>query len=354
MASNRVTASRALLDWSGPIMCSCSPAWRSRSAGHLAAASWTWFSPNTLAPATITGSMAMASNVFDTVTKVTPAGSRPASRQAASISRRTEASAEAGSRVAMGRFIAGGIHDGPILFQVVIVPSRYCSKSLLFQVVQFLIIDPIPFLRLSGTWRGGDAMSSKTTSARAAMRKPQTSIRTRIIILALLLIVPLMVDRVCILISTRVALIAGAVGEVADLAQRGTDGTVGNPQRHPGLVTSSRPRLCGARTWRKGLRGVRVWLCGRCAVDQEPLHGRPERPYSMLDARLRRRDRCIRPDIISRKRAAPAIRPQRISRRTYRPAQHHGGLSGARQGRARERRHPGARRTSNGWIGSPN
>src|ERR1700681_4138107 len=53
--------------------------------------------------------------------------------------------------------------------------------------------------------------------------KPRVSIRTRIMILALMLIVPLMVDRVRLLESTRTERIAHAIGEVADLAQRGTE-----------------------------------------------------------------------------------------------------------------------------------
>jgi diguanylate cyclase (GGDEF)-like protein len=53
--------------------------------------------------------------------------------------------------------------------------------------------------------------------------KPRVSIRARIMILALMLIVPLMVDRVRLLENTRTERIGRAIGEVADLAQRGTE-----------------------------------------------------------------------------------------------------------------------------------
>jgi len=53
--------------------------------------------------------------------------------------------------------------------------------------------------------------------------KPRVSIRTRIMILALMLIVPLMVDRVRLLENTRTERIGRAIDEVADLAQRGTE-----------------------------------------------------------------------------------------------------------------------------------
>ena len=65
------------------------PACFSSSGGHLALASCTRFSPNTRWPASITGSIASAPNVFDTAISVTSAGSRPASRQARAISART-------------------------------------------------------------------------------------------------------------------------------------------------------------------------------------------------------------------------------------------------------------------------
>jgi diguanylate cyclase (GGDEF)-like protein len=66
-------------------------------------------------------------------------------------------------------------------------------------------------------------LSKSATSIQATVSKPRTSIRARIIMLSLLLIVPLIADRVRILISTRGTLIASAVEEVADLAQRGTE-----------------------------------------------------------------------------------------------------------------------------------
>ena len=56
----------------------------------------------------------------------------------------------------------------------------------------------------------------------AAPRR-RVSVRTRIMLLALLLIVPPMIDRVRLLENTRTERFARAVEEVADLAQRGTE-----------------------------------------------------------------------------------------------------------------------------------
>lgn len=55
------------------------------------------------------------------------------------------------------------------------------------------------------------------------LSKPKASIRTRILILALLLTMPLMVDRMWLLESTRTERISHAIAEVADLARRGTE-----------------------------------------------------------------------------------------------------------------------------------
>src|SRR5215207_3381724 len=86
MASNSATASFALLDCSGPIRCTAIPGQADTSAGHFALASCTRFSPNTRWPASITGEMAVASNVFDTAISVTDARSRPASLHARAMS----------------------------------------------------------------------------------------------------------------------------------------------------------------------------------------------------------------------------------------------------------------------------
>src|ERR1700744_3491949 len=61
------------------------------------------------------------------------------------------------------------------------------------------------------------------TDAKVTISKPRVSIRSRIMILALMLIVPLIVDRVRLLENTRGERIPRAVSEVADLAQRGTE-----------------------------------------------------------------------------------------------------------------------------------
>jgi diguanylate cyclase (GGDEF)-like protein len=62
--------------------------------------------------------------------------------------------------------------------------------------------------------------SGKPSTTAAPRRR--VSVRTRIMLLALLLIVPPMIDRVRLLENTRSERIARAVEEVADLAQRGT------------------------------------------------------------------------------------------------------------------------------------
>jgi diguanylate cyclase (GGDEF)-like protein len=64
---------------------------------------------------------------------------------------------------------------------------------------------------------------AKKPHAGVTASKPKISIRTRIMILALMLVVPLMADRVRLLENTRSERIDRAIGEVADLARRGTD-----------------------------------------------------------------------------------------------------------------------------------
>lgn len=66
-------------------------------------------------------------------------------------------------------------------------------------------------------------LKQTSSQIQAATRKPRISIRTRIMILSLLLIVPLMADRVRVLESTRNARIGGTAAEVAELARRGTE-----------------------------------------------------------------------------------------------------------------------------------
>ena len=58
----------------------------------------------------------------------------------------------------------------------------------------------------------------------APSRKPTLSIRARLVILALLAVVPLMLDRVRLLEQTRRERIDDAATEVLELARRGADG----------------------------------------------------------------------------------------------------------------------------------
>jgi diguanylate cyclase (GGDEF)-like protein len=68
-------------------------------------------------------------------------------------------------------------------------------------------------------------MPSKPTSSKtgATAPKPRLSIRTRLIVLALLILVPLMLDRVRLLEATRAERIESAHAEVLDVAKRGVD-----------------------------------------------------------------------------------------------------------------------------------
>src|SRR5262245_54106705 len=68
-------------------------------------------------------------------------------------------------------------------------------------------------------------MSSTPASRKtvATAPKPRLSIRTRLIVLALLILVPLMRDRVRLLESTRAERIESAHAEVLDIAKRGVD-----------------------------------------------------------------------------------------------------------------------------------
>ena len=66
---------------------------RPAPAGTLATASWTRFSPSRSRPAATASRSASGGTVFETATRVTPAGSRPARAQAAAIRARTSARA---------------------------------------------------------------------------------------------------------------------------------------------------------------------------------------------------------------------------------------------------------------------
>jgi hypothetical protein len=89
------------------------------------------------------------------------------------------------------------------------------------------------------TARGlGRPMVSKffRTGNTARRNGPALSIRARLVVLALLVVVPLMVDRVRVLEATRAERIESAVDDVLDLARRGVEG-----QRE--IVTTARALL---------------------------------------------------------------------------------------------------------------
>ena len=68
----------------------------------------------------------------------------------------------------------------------------------------------------------------------APSRKPTLSIRARLVILALLAVVPLMFDRVRLLEQTRLERIEDAATDALELARRGADG-----QRE--IITTTKP-----------------------------------------------------------------------------------------------------------------
>src|SRR5215475_7028079 len=110
-------------------------------------------------------------------------------------------------------------------------------------------------------------MPSTPTSPKAASRtaatapKPRLSIRTRLIVLALLILVPLMLDRVRLLEATRSERIESAHAEVLDIAARG--------------VAGGGPRLSRLHAKRSedpgGVQRVRRGVQARRAVDAQPV-----------------------------------------------------------------------------------
>src|SRR5437867_4138493 len=120
-SAKRPTAALILFVWSGPIRCHSIPAWtRAPTSSILASASWTRFSPNTRHPFVIASRRRSTGTDFDTATRVTQPGSRPARRAARSMRARTSSSRLLKSSPMPGRSVlfyatgAGlsGQHDG--------------------------------------------------------------------------------------------------------------------------------------------------------------------------------------------------------------------------------------------------
>ena len=181
-----------------------------RDAGPAAPAIWPWppAPGSRRTPAgrrAITGSIASAPKVFDTATSVTdrPDRARP-SRQA---SRDLAAHRR---RAGLSIVSIGG-------------RSRKCV------IAQILAIAPKALSRLPAKVApgGGDVRWTRPVNvpiARRSARKPILSIRARLVILALLAVVPLMLDRVRLLEASRAERIDDAATEVLELARRGADG----------------------------------------------------------------------------------------------------------------------------------
>src|ERR1700734_3376032 len=173
------------------------------SGGHLALASWTRFSPNTRCPAAITGSIASAPKVLEIATSVTVVGSRPASRQAAAICSRTPVMPSA-------RFMVS-------------IWSTLASNDSNFIEASKTTFTCVPYY---GTRGRGCVMLDNHTKARKPSSwrsKPILSIRARLLVLALLAIVPLVFDRVQGLELARSHRIDRARAEVIDLARHGAE-----------------------------------------------------------------------------------------------------------------------------------
>jgi hypothetical protein len=66
--------------------------------------------------------------------------------------------------------------------------------------------------------------TAERSHSTAQIRKPTLSIRARLVILALLAVVPLMFDRVRLLEQSRAERIEDAATDVVELARRGADG----------------------------------------------------------------------------------------------------------------------------------
>src|SRR5664279_2265 len=98
MASKVSTARRALLPWRGPRRCHVPPSTR----GRLSTPSWTRFSPNRSWPQASAARTRSAGTVFETATRATSEGSRPAFAQARSIRWSTAARDAANRAISAG------------------------------------------------------------------------------------------------------------------------------------------------------------------------------------------------------------------------------------------------------------
>src|SRR3954453_22920427 len=209
MASNSATASFALLDCSGPIRCSARPGCADISGGHFALASWTRFSPNTRCPDAITGRIPSASNVLDTAISVTAARSRRACLHSRAISCSTAARAFGKDEVSVASVSE-------------VMSSSGCKvlRSFEFYPIQESLLEP-----LSVTCRRarGPAMASVSFNRNRVKLKALLGIRARLALLALILVVLWMLERVRSLEDTRARQGAAASQEFANLAQHSAD-----------------------------------------------------------------------------------------------------------------------------------
>src|SRR3979411_2275252 len=209
MASNSATASFALLDCSGPIRCSAMPGQADINPGHFALASCTRFSPNTRCPASIAGAIATASKVLDTAISVTDARSRRASLQARAISCSAVAS-PFGKCGVISESFSGAMSS---------VGHRF-TGSFEFYQVQERLLEPYP---LACMWGWGPKMSRVSFNRKRAKLKQLLGIRARLAVLALILVAPLMLERVRSLEDARGKQIALASQKFSTLAQHSAD-----------------------------------------------------------------------------------------------------------------------------------
>src|SRR5215467_7854235 len=164
--------------------------------------------------------MASASNVFDTAISVTAAGSRPASAHARAIA----------SRTAARRAAADG-PDGESFIDL-LAPKIAQERVKFPSKAQILAFSPKRSSRAAHYPRGKgwDAMRrdnipetdpSDSVPDRRGTRR--FSIRVRLMLLALLALVPLSLDRVRLLEASRSERLETAASEAVDLAKRGAD-----------------------------------------------------------------------------------------------------------------------------------
>src|SRR5665213_371815 len=153
--------------------------------------------------------MAPASKVLDTAISVTDARSRRASLQARKMSYSTEASAFGKDGVSGGGFSCAMSSDG-----------RGFTGSFEFYQIPERLLEPFS---LRCVWGRGTKMSRVTFNRKRVKLKKLLGIRARLVLLALILVAPLMLERARSLEDMRAKQVALATQEFANLTQHSAD-----------------------------------------------------------------------------------------------------------------------------------